>query len=80
MEGGCGWRDRGGLELVQAAGTFTDNGRTEGLLVECDDNKDAHCEPDQELDPEEERVGPDEATVADDCTDEARNVLVISTG
>jgi len=68
---GRGQRDSGSLELVQAVGTFVDDCRTEGVIEECDDNEDAHCEPDQELDPEEERVGPDEGTVANDCTDKA---------
>lgn len=70
-----GLGDRGILEVVQAAGAFVDECCTEVFLIECDDNEGAHCEPDQELDPEEERVGPDEATVADDCTDEAINVF-----
>jgi len=59
------------LELVQAVGTFINDCRTEVVLVECDDNEDAHCEREQELDPEEERVSLDEATVAYDCTDKA---------
>lgn len=67
------------LELVQAVGTFINDCRTEGVLVECDDNEDAHCEREQELDPKEERVSLDEGTVAYDCTDKADKDLVIST-
>ena len=47
------------------------------MLEEGDDEGDAYGEPDQELDPEEERVGSDEGTVADDGTDEASKGLVI---
>lgn len=65
------------LELGQAISAFIDECRTEGFLEEGDGEGDAYGEPDQELDPEEERVGSNEGTFADDRTDEASKGLVI---
>jgi hypothetical protein len=62
------------LQLGQALDACVDECRTEGVLEEGDAEEDAHSEREQELDPEEERVRLDKATVANDCTDESSKV------
>jgi len=52
-------------------GAFIDERVTEGLLEEGDGEENAQGEGNEALGPEEERVRPDEGTVADDRTDEA---------
>jgi hypothetical protein len=80
LAGSRGRWECGILELVQALGAFVDECGTEVVLEEGDGEGDTYGEADDELDPEEEREGLDEATIANDRTDVANQWRVQNGG